>query len=58
VEQQSIQGRLVAKGERRKFLGQRENDVEAADWQKLPLTRGQPLIARASLALRAMPVAA
>ena len=58
VEKQSIQGRWVAKRERREFLGQRENDVEVADRQKLPLTRGQPFIARASLALRAMPVAA
>jgi hypothetical protein len=57
VEQQAVQRRLVLVrdvGDRRR---QREHHVEVLHWQQIGLTRVQPALGRAALALRAVPVA-
>src|SRR5690606_20697701 len=57
LEQDRIERRLVLEGDRRNLLRHGEDDVEIADRQKIGLPGGEPVTARLSLALRAVPVA-
>ncbi len=57
AKQQIIDFTFVSQGERRKLVGQRENDMRVAGRQQFAAARGKPAIARIGLALGAVPVA-
>jgi hypothetical protein len=58
VEQEVVDNFLVLQRQPREFVRQGENDMDVADRQQFFASFGEPLVARISLALRTMAVAA
>ena len=57
LEQEMVQEFLVLQGERRQFMGEREDNMDVARGEKLLTTRIEPTVAGVGLTLRAVPVA-
>src|SRR6266852_8048298 len=58
LQQEMVQEFLVLQGERRQFMGEREDNMDVARGEKLLTTRFEPTAASVGLTLRAVPVTA